>query len=361
VRHKVGAPMRRDGYFILQQEHPLFPSHVQRAIESRAAEILEAIEKNYRVSLDPLKFTIYAQNRAGRSPSAYVRWYFTDPEHPDVRIILTQDEIDASALAGPFAASELLVIVVDAEGCYSRLEPGPVSPQSCRALISVGQIERFVEDVIIDVTLGNFFRSSGGAVAQLINEHGLHALFRRKVEYARDRAALSWLGTISKDVGYAVLSSLNRLSDDDIEGRGRAAWTCWLDLISRLSLSSSLDVEAAKEAPTVSSWADLESLAVVGGSLPVRRMRKQARQLPQGDFTVLVLRRSSRARKSPFTRDRIRHLFGKNARINSFVMLTNSRFVSARAAINDLATSGHVTVIRLKDGMQNGYSVSEEA
>ena len=161
-----------------------------------------------------------------------------------------------------------------------------------------------------------------------------------------------------------MLSSLNKLPSDDIAGRDASAYDTWLDFSQSLRgarLVSSVEFDlrttipedredigvTGQARPTDDLASSLASTPKLGGQLPIRRIVTAADRLPPGEYSIIVLMKSSSIRKSPKFRGKMKALFGSHARRNSFRILSNERFLSTRNIIDELSRSGHVYVAKM--------------
>jgi hypothetical protein len=356
--------MRRDGYIVVPTEHPLFPDKVARSMELRAQKIIAAIEKKHAVKLAPLAFEIHQQPKADRKPAMFAKALFAGKTNDKVRILLTDERLSNAGLAQHFSKLDLFISIEDG-AASSRLLRGLVGGASCNIEVRAEKAARIVEDVIVDIALGTFFREHS-PIKELIAQSGLEALFRQKAKFFKANLGDSWISEISRYATYAVLASLNKVDDNDVPGRAAAAYDAWLAFSRALSgrgLAASdprprkreraRPAPVATESPVLAGRAledDLIDIPRLGGQLPIRRIIAMARTLPAGDYTLLVLRRSSAARKSPVTRGKIQALFGRRARRNTFRLFSSDRYLSTNEIIDDLLASGHIFLKHLKLG-----------
>lgn len=355
--------MRRDGYIVVPSGHRLFPDSVARAVEGRAQSIIAAVESSHSLTLTPLAFTVHQQPQARRLSSQFVRALFDGSNNEHVRVLVAEQAIPADVLKKPFEKTKLLITIKDVGGSPSHLRAGPLGPSSGNIEVNGARVERAIEDIIIDIALGTFFREQT-PIRDLVATGGLPALFREKVRFARRWRLRSWLAQVDRGATYAMLSSLNRLPDEDVTGRAANAYDTWLEFSqsltaasiappSRLTASGGPTARSAEaEAPVgydvaIRLEAGLVQTPKLGGQLPIRRIVAVAASLPAGEYSLIVLLRSSSARKSPSLRGQLTALFGLHARRNSFRILSNERFLSARHIIDKLARSGHIFVVKL--------------
>ena len=357
--------MRREGYIVVPFDHRLLPDTVARAIERRAQAVISAVEQRQALTLTPLSFSIHPQLRGNRTPAKYIRALFSGDFNGRVRIIVSDEPIAATSLAGPFAKTDLLVTITDVGSSTTRLRRGLVGVSSCHMNVSGPQIERAMEDVIIDIALGTFFRELG-PLKELVQRGGLPTLFQEKAKFFGMNLSRSWITQADGDLSYAMLASLNRLPADDVAGRAASAYETWLEFSRSLSaarLTSGVELDAPTRGlspdkdqsdPTVrieaagDLAASLASMPKLGGQLPIRRIVAAVDHLPPGEYSIIVLLKSSSARKSPSFRGKMTALFGIRARRNSFRILSNERFLSTRDMIEELSRSGHVFVAKLR-------------
>ena len=351
--------MRRDGYIVVSADHRLFPNSVAKAIEARIQAILTEIERSHSLTLTPLAFEIHQQPRAGRTAAGYVRALFNGNDNSRVRLIVSSDPIAPETLRLPFQNTDLLVTIEDTGAAFTTLRKGQIGPRSANMTVANSKIERAIEDIILDIAMGTYFRERP-PLSDLVLQEGLDSLFRAKARFFKSNIVDSWCSQMEHDATYAPLSSLNQLLDDDVEGRAASAFNTWLSFCRSLTASrlSSTDKAALPgdskgsrrvdgEAEEPQSVASLAKLPKIGGQLPIRRIAAASTRLPEGQHTLIVLLKSSSARKSPSLRGKLTALFGVHARRNSFRILSNERYLATRHIVEDLSRSGHIMAVKL--------------
>jgi hypothetical protein len=325
-------------------------------LEARAGAILEEIERTTRLRLDPPKFQLQSQSKSGRKPGLYIRTLFAGVDNSPIRILLAEDEIPDAVLQAHFPETPLLIVIRETSGGPARFLKGPLGRRSCRIDVPADRVERIIEDVIIDVSLGHFFASSGGAVSQLVKQESLDSLFLRKARFASERNAASWISVNEHTATYATLASLNMHADDDIAGRAQAAFNSWTDFISTLqptALAGSGGGAGEGSGKTLSGSAaelrgGLSQVPKLGGNLPISRIVAAARLLSAGKYWLVILRRASSTRKSSVVQGRMRGLFRPGARVNSFVIIPEQHYLAGGRALRELVRSGHIFAIKIE-------------
>jgi hypothetical protein len=351
--------MRRDGYIVVPSVHRLFPHAVARVIEARAQKVIAAVEHRQSLALTPLAFDIHQQPKAGRSSARYVRALFEGNRNSHVRVLVADEQITAATLHKSFQGTDLLVTIEDVGLASSRLLKGLIGPSSGNIEVTSAKVERAIEDIIIDIALGTYFRERP-PVSDIVAEVGLAGLYRYKAKFFRKWRARSWLSQVQGDATYAMLSSLNSLPDGDVAGRAASAYDTWFEFTESLTAARLIPTYAVTGTPTLSigqpagtgSAVDpiatsLLQLPKLGGQLPIRRIAAVTAKLPAGDHSLIVLLKSSSARKSPSLRGQLTALFGVRARRNSFRVLSNERLLVAGDIIDALSRSGHILVVKL--------------
>ena len=351
--------MRRDGYIVVSSDHRLFPKSAAKAIEDRIQAVIAAVEERHSLTLTPMAFEIHQQPKAGRTAARYVRSLFLGNDNSRVRLIVSSEPIAAESLLAPFKNSDLVVTIEDAGAHTAKLRKGQVGARSANMYVTNTKIERAIEDIIIDISLGTYFRERS-PVSDLIAQEGLDSLFRAKTKFFRERLQASWFFQVERGATYATLSSLNNLPDDDVEARAASAFDTWRAFCHSLT-AASVNSTATTVSPESSdgtaplkagvdvkrSPKDLAQLPKIGGQLPIRRIVSASSRLPAGEHTLIVLQKSSNVRKSPSLRGQLTALFGERARRNSFRILSNERYLSTSHIIEKLSRSGHIFVAKI--------------
>ena len=235
----------------------------------------------------------------------------------------------------------LLVTVRGVGGRETRVLPGLVGPTSCHVEMPSSHVGRLIEDIVVDIGIGTFLRASG-PVADLVSMHGLDALYRAKAAFARMLPTTTWDGMVSRDATYVPFSFLNKVPDDDISGRAAAAFEIWRDFSDSLGVGSAVPRGSRRAGRD-----ELSKIPKIGGQLPIRRIRSAAAALPDGEYLLAVLRRSTRARRSQAYRGAMAAIFGARARTNSFRLLPLVSFTPARSILAKFQKSGHVFIARV--------------
>ena len=340
--------MTRQGYIIVGNDHPLFPTSVAHAIADRFRDIVKLIKRNEKTKIEELKFKIESLSTGKNTPSKYVPELFSGPEAEFVRIVVTERRIPKTAIASNFPNSILTVTASHPADGINAVLPGYSDANRCHISVRTERVPRAIEDLFVDITLGNFFAAADGAISDLIAKEGHAGLFRKKSEYCWARRMNGWLPN-KRNAGYALLSSLNKLEDEDLDGRAKAAFQAWVDFGRSLTVVRPLPTGRQLSRPGVeSSTAEILSrLPKIGGQLPVRRIGEALRPLPRGRYILAILRKSSSVRKAEKTRGHIRAIFGNNARINSFVYYAADVYLHERLILERLRQNGFISVVEV--------------
>ncbi len=347
-----GLIMQREGYIIVGRDHGLFPSAKSVEILERAQLILKSIESTYKIRSEQVKFKITTLSKSGRASATFLKSIFSGKENPQVRIILSDDPLHGASLLEYLGGNDLLVTVRDGAPYGATFKAGPTSGRSAHVEVASQAASRILEDIIVDISLGNFFRSID-PIKSLVAAEGLVGLYSRKARYVRSWVRESWLTEVKRDAGYATLSSLNKHPDDNVHARAVAAYEAWKSFSEAQSLGS-----FAQAAPVaVVERFDLRSVPKIGGQLPARRIASVVKRLPDGNYHLLVLRRSMTSRKSKKLRSVLSSLYGPRSRINSFVFTPEDAFRPDRDIIAELVRSGHL--FRLSVWVESGILFAE--
>lgn len=354
--------MERLAYIIVGNEHDLFPVEAAQIMEKRASGVLSEIERQHKIKLPPISFSLRSLATADRKAADVIRRHFKKGPRPEVRIVFSAEEIDAEALQMPFAECDLLVLVKEAAGGVAlKFDKSSSAVPTCYVATSDERSARIIEDIIIDITLGNFFRQSSGPIADIVQQNGLLGLYSRKVAYSLKHANCGKSFVISPDARYVALSAIANASDDDISGRAEESYTLWQGLsyfLSALSLVPTPEQapQSLSALPKVGAFA-FRSLRKIGGQLPQKRIERAVSGLADGHYVMIVLRKSVQARKTPNFRNQIKPLFGNRARVNDFVIYGADSFFNQKKLINHLSRASHVYVVKFE--IKNGNALLE--
>lgn len=333
--------MAREGYLLVDSRHSLFPKAVATRIENRAQQVVETIESSHSITLPTIRFVLKPHALGGRSVQSTAETLFSGSTHPHVRLIFSRAEISSKLLQESFANSKLLLLILEVDHPPHNVISGKIGPARARFHVTQDRSERMIEDIILDVTLGNLFGQSG-PVKHAIDRRGHGGLYRLKAQFAKGQLDRSWLAEIAKRAEYATLASLNTAADDDISGRATAAYSSWLEFSEWLEPRIRLPSQRTR---TVAD--SLQQLRRLGGQLPLRRIEARLAELPDGQYALLVLRSASSARKSPSMKRRIQSIFGKSARINTFRFIPVKIFRSRYRMLSQLVASSHISIFNL--------------
>jgi hypothetical protein len=349
--------MRREGYLIVDRLHPLFPREVGIEIELAAKSILQKISSSYNVALPAVRFEVTSANVRDGKPAKALRNLFSRGIYPDVRLIYSEKQVDAQTVNYIFCDVELLVMVHEAQGGAPIGIREGISPEIPRILISRGRSNRLVEDLIVEISLSNFFRGTS-AIGSLVDQEGLRGFFREKARFARQRAGPVWLNAPSAKARYAVLTALNSCADHELEERAEAAYIAWREFAEWVTIRRPRKRYVPTDRPVArrgrgdpASSVDRKPLSLVpkiGRQMPLARIGKITRALPLGEYTMAILRRASEVRKSPELRDDVTAIFGPGARINSFRVFFENVYINIQKPLDRLVMSGHVVLMKIR-------------
>ena len=341
--------MQRRGYIIVDSSHPMHASTTTAALNKRAQDIISEIERRRGISIPVILFDIRSHATAGRSPTNVVVSLFSGGDHNDVRIIFTEKNISMAALEEPFAGADLLVSMEESSASPYAIKFNLSRQVNTKATVKPSFSCRAIEDLIVDIRLGSFFRQTE-PINQLVHDEGLNGLFLRKAKFARKYQGRPSSLEVSKGARYAILSSLSQADDQDVSQRAVDAFTLWSEFVASISMASvassvgsSSKVPIAPVAPAGGS--PFRGLRKLGGQLPVRRIESAAFSLPTGVYALVVLRRASAARKSGKLGGEIKSLFGPRPRANRFRIFARDSYLAARASFERLKGAGFVDVI----------------
>ena len=352
--------MPRQGYLIVEKSDRLFSSSTSAMILSDLEKMIRSLANRAHSQVGAIKFSLVPLSRSGRTAGKMYQQICSGPDNQDIRLVYTEDDVAASLLCEWFGGSDLIVAASKSKSGATEISATRY-PRIVRAHINPESVPRFVQDLFLDISLGNFFRGAGGPIAQLASQHSLDALYREKARFFFAQRGRSWL-TLRRSAKYAPLSSLNRLDPEDFPGRAREAFATWTEFSDWLSLrravtrnpraprpnSNTGSADAGSEgAPPQNQGrqidiSDLATIPKVGGQLPLAAIRKDALLLAEGDYALLVQRKGAMGRTSPTTKDKLKYLFGLKSRPNSYIFVAqNDTNIDAQLVI-DLISSGHI-------------------
>lgn len=343
-RARRAGQMERQGYLILDSAHPLFAKAVATAIEDRARRVLDEVEKHYGISVPTVRLSIRTLATGGRKPTHVVRATFSRGTYPDVRFLFSEESISAHALETPFAKSDLLVLIQETSGNPGATISSYAGSATCKISVGRARAARLVEDLIVDISLGGFFRQSE-PISTLVRSKGLSGLYASKAAFARQRVGESTGLSVARRAQYALLSSLGSADDQDVSGRATQAYEAWARLAASLSAHNLTPTNNRLESANQHRKSPFSRLAKIGGQLSMRRIGRATDALPEGYYTIVILRRGSKAGKSPAFRGSVRAIFGARPRINRFVIYAAQSYRPYWSHIENLTKVGHVAVL----------------
>jgi len=221
-----------------------------------------------------------------------------------------------------------------------------------------------IEDIALELFLAQHFRNHP-TIKAVFDREGPDSLYKKKAKFFKSQKHRSWLSNIHKSAEYAPLSLLNKSSSTAIEERATSAYDAWLEFASSLSAEATAPVEVTIDlgvgafelldgkAPSEQDVTHelvraLKKLKKVGGQLPVQRVASQIAAYRSHETLLLILRKSSRVRKSPKMRNMVQSIFGPKAKINSFRIFPRGEYDPSLSVIHRLIEAGVCTAIKVK-------------
>lgn len=338
--------MDRRGYLVVGSNHSLFSKQACDAIEANAKLVLDAIQDQNKITLPRVGFSIRTQALGTQSPTAVISTTFPGNRHSAIRMLLVPSRVPTKILHDRFSSNDLLVVVEESKWAVGANFVGGPSLAGCRVVAEASRSARLVEDLIIDVTLGTYFRTAG-AIRQLVAQEGLRSLFIRKVTFARRSRRLLGPVTAARTATYLMLSSLGSAADNKIDKRASQAFEIWKEFsdsltVSGLPLMDGPDMAAGDFATQRRFFRRLKK---IGGQLPIKRITKIVSELSGGSYVMAILRSSSTAGKSPSFKSQVAAIFGPRAKRNRFRIYPAGAFASDRATLQKLEKSEHLLLI----------------
>lgn len=338
--------MDRRGYVVVGSNHSLFSKQACDAIEANAKLVLDAVQDQNKITLPRVGFSIRTQALGTQSPTAVISTTFPGNRHSAIRMLLVPSRVPAKILHDRFSSNDLLVVVEESKTAVGANFVGGPSLAGCRVVAEASRSARLVEDLIIDVTLGTYFRTAG-AIRQLVAQEGLRSLFIRKVTFARRSRRLLGPVTAARTATYLMLSSLGSAADNKINERASQAFEIWREFSDSLTLFGLPQIDgpdvAVRDFATQRRF--FRRLKKIGGQLPIRRLTKIVSELSDGGYVMAILRSSSTAGKSPSFKNQVAAIFGPRAKRNRFRIYPAGVFASDRATLQKLEKSGHLLLI----------------
>lgn len=327
--------MPRQGYLLVSKDHSLFLDEAARRIESRAQAMIAAISAE-RPEIPVLQFVLKPLALGGKSEARVATSLFSNGPLPDIRVIFSRAPLRPKEMNLALEGSKLCLIVTEVDDNSANIVRGSSGNIQSTFTIEERYSERLLEEIIVDITLGNFF-SKTQAVGSIIHRFGLRGLYRKKVQYVRSMMPTGWLNDVTKSAGYVTLSSLDNLPLADVRTRGLAAYDRWLQFSQWLEPQVRGPSERTRRA-----IAKLKLTPLLGGQLPLNKIERSIARLPDGRYTLVILRSSAKSRKSPSMRKRFQSIFGPSRRVNAFTIFTLSDFLIQESTILPLVQSGHL-------------------
>ncbi|PHY12569.1 hypothetical protein CSW58_11725 [Caulobacter sp. B11] len=307
--------------------------------------MLELVETQQAVRLPAVRFTIRAQALGLQTPSAVISAVFRGEETPSVRILAVAGKVAPGLLRSAFGENDLLVLIEEDERATGvTVHPG-FARSSCRIVANPERSARLIEDLIIDVTLGNYFRGRK-PIAEVVDAGGgLPSLYARKVRFARRTGLLRGPTTAPKGTTYVMLSMLSQAADDDLAARAASAFETWQLFASSLTpkmLPSPDQTLLIDEGSGTFPFAQLQK---IGAQLSMPTIKALLKALTSGTYVMAVLRSSSSVRKTPELRGQITGIFGEKARTNSLKIYPYDSYLPNLHTLQELSKSGHIVLV----------------
>jgi len=335
----------RRGYVVARSDHALFPRQVQDEIERRAHNVLEQVEIQQTVRLPAVRFTIQAQALGLQTPSAVISAVFRGKETPSVRILVVAGKVPPNILRKAFSENDLLVVIEEDERASGvMVYPGFIRSSS-RIVANPERSARLIEDLIIDVTLGTYFRGREPIASVVDAGGGLPSLYARKVRFAHRFGLLRGSTTVHKNATYVMLSMLSQAADDDLAARAASAFGTWQSFANSLTpkmLPSPDQTLLIDEGAGTFPFARLQK---IGPQLSMPTIRALLKALTSGTYVMAILRSSSSVRKTPELRGQISGIFGERARTNSLKIYPYDSYLPNLHALQELSKSGHIVLV----------------
>lgn len=327
----------RKGVLVVPVDHPLQPSSVAEDVHRAVRQVIGQISSIFHISEKSLYFKIEQFSNSSKSIVSVLESITGDlPDRDQIRVLFSDKSVPEEIVTR-FLSQNQLVVVAEESGQALQIKPlgGAVG---CRVSLPSLVAQRFIEDVFVDIFMGRWMTQNPVFLDVMSQYGGLPGFFREKARFFKKNIDDSYVGSIVKDSGYAPLAALNRCSDKDFEGRARATMETWRRFQSSLSGEAISSLRWALELTrsALASGSTIDSIPIFGKQLPVSRIERVASRLPDGSYTLLVLRRASSVRKNPKTREKISSIFGKGAKINSFRFIASAEFSSNRDVIKEL-------------------------
>ena len=339
--------MERTGFLLVKNTAPLFSSVNVEQIESRVQKIVREIEKSHGIMVPTINFKIHTLDITSKPPQKALSKVLHDEAAGLTRFVANVSTLKMT-LDEKLSGSELLIYITVGGPSYLNSVLTSKPPMTAQYCVHEDNIPRLLEELILDIRLGSFFRNQP-LLSSVIKNQGLNSLFKQKAKFARAALRRSWLSSIQRGATYATLSSLNSLDPDDIKGRAAEAYRCWAEFSETFgasTLEANFSPRSSKE------------FRKVTGQLPWPKIRSAASKLSSGRYYLVILRRSFSARESPVTRDRIRSIFGNSPKINSFALFGDGTYLSQATVIENLHRNGHVLVAKIKNS-SDGIEVED--
>lgn len=222
---KEGPGMPRQGYMIVSNGHRLFPTSKMREIEARASAVIDTITAEQPM-IPRIEFQLRPIALGGRKEAKVAEALFSGGHLPELRIIFSRAVLSPKKLAPALEGSKLCVLITEVDSSAENIVRGSGGGVRASFTIAEDNAERLLEDLIIDVTLGNFF-SQTGPVGAIVAGEGVSGLYKRKVTFVRQNMPGAWLDKVTRSAGYVTLSSLDRIPLADTARRAQAAYQRW--------------------------------------------------------------------------------------------------------------------------------------
>lgn len=337
--------MERRGYIVAGNTHRFFSQSARDALELQAKHILALIEKQQQITLPSIRFAIKIQTIGSQKPTTVVSANFPGSENGDIRVILSPSKISEDVTRRAFSKNDLFVLIEEDQGSITPSAKRGVSSTSGHIQTHPLRSGRLLQDIIIDVTIGTYFRDREPLKTLVANE-GLASLYSKKVAFARARRGGATHLKVSKSASYVMLSSIVSGSDAEVDRRASDIFEVWQQFVESLSPPNPL-TGASVIVRGPSGDVPLGRIRGVGRQLSLKQVRAAVSTLGAGDYILTILRRSPNIRKKPAFRNQFTHIFGPNAKLNSFRIYSINEYESNRRIIQELEKYGHISIVKI--------------
>jgi len=328
----------REAVVILPTTHPLCSPTRQTEIKKNIKLIITHIDRILGSVNKNFDFKLTEVLRVNRTIPNILSEVLSKSRAPKVRLIYTNTPLSKQDLKDSFENNLLLVSMNDANSQFGL--KGSLAPSNgCHINIAPSDAGRIIEDLFVDIYIAQFM-SATTLPKQYIQSHGLESFYNKKALFFQRNKNRAWLSSISKDTGYAPLSSICNANRSDFENRANEAAKNWKDFCNSLSLNSLTgEIQNDLNLP-------IERLNKYGG-LPLKKIKLQAKSLPDGLFIIPILRKSATVRKSPKYRGKVKAIFGRKRKIGSFRIMNRENYYHETKVISGLLKEKAVLLLHV--------------